>query len=151
MRRVVKLLCVCVALSPTATIAQQQVSDAELRSAYCYAALPHSIADGRSLLDDLEAKLGELHRLSYADQRKFGITDLDDATAKLRWTYNRDIQNLERLKAHLLATNTLRKGAALLQASTRGEADYQQCRNELKQHVCVSVPASLESPCGEQR
>jgi hypothetical protein len=128
---------------------QTTISDAELRSAYCFSVLSHNLKDYEELSQG-PMSLGELKNSLSRDQHRTEleqeIIGLQKALERTDFVHQRDLNNFDRVRAHLLASDTLRKGAAFSQATARADADYAQCRKELSQHLCISVPGKGGDP-----
>jgi hypothetical protein len=140
----IRLSAIIATAIPIAAAAQQtQITDAELRSAYCFAVLAHSVADLRQVLRFTEDRLVKAPNAEDWAKR-------DPILSEFRRTLNHELTNYDRVNAHLLASNTLRKGGAFSQATARGDADYAQCRDELSHHNCTGPkPPWLESYSGQ--
>jgi hypothetical protein len=120
--KVIGLSAIMATAIPVAAAQQTQITDAEVRSAYCLAVLARSLSDVRQLLRFTEDRMEKPPNAE-------ALARQNEILSEFRRTLSREVKNYDRINAHLLASNTLQKGGAFSQATARGDADYAQCRD----------------------
>jgi hypothetical protein len=137
--KVIGLSAIIATVIPVAAAQQAPVTDAELRSGYCFAVLAHRVADLQQAQRLMEDRMG---RPPNAD----ALARHNQTLSEFRRVLDHQVNNYDRFQAHLLASKTLQNGGAFSQATARGEADYDQCQDELSHHNCT--PPAFENHLG---
>jgi hypothetical protein len=136
--KVIGLSAIIATVIPVAAAQQAPVTDAELRSGYCFAVLAHRVADlqqAQRLMEDRMGRPPNAEALARQNESLFEFRRVLDHEVQLR-----------SVPGSFARKQNIAKGRYFLTGDGAGEADYAQCQDELSHHNCT--PPAFENHLG---